>query len=93
MFFKTSRSENLKTVNPRPERYVALIPSCSIPDNQLTCGAVKVHDIVPNIFLSVKLVTSDAFLSNVLPELKFCIRGVFAESSGESLEFSIEWEH
>jgi hypothetical protein len=62
-------------------------------NNQLTRRAVKVDDIVPNVLLSVELVTSDAFLSNVLPELKFGIRGVLAKSSGESLKSSIKWEH
>jgi hypothetical protein len=36
-------------------------------NNQLTRRAVKVHDIVPNVFLPVKLATPDAFSSNVLP--------------------------
>jgi hypothetical protein len=35
----------------------------------------------------------DTFSSNILPELKFCIGGVLAQSSGESLESSIKWEH
>jgi len=62
-------------------------------NNQLTRGAVKVHDKVTNVILSVKLVTPVALLVNVLPELKFCIGGVLAKFSGESLEFSIEGEH
>ena len=48
-------------------------------NNQLTRRAVKVHDIVSNVFLPVKLVTSDAFLSHILPELKFCISGILAK--------------
>jgi hypothetical protein len=62
-------------------------------NNQLTRRAIKIHDIVPNVFLPVKLLTSEAFLSPILPELKFCISGVLAKPSDACLKSSLEWEH
>lgn len=60
--------------------------------NQLPWRTIKIHNIITNVFLPVKLISLNLFPANFWPKQFFRIGHIFSERSGTRLQVFIKWQ-